>query len=139
LRCSIISLLQFNKNRAQKRFSLFTERDAICQGSITGTLTGYWPSAPENLIGYLEAYGETLLRDRKLVAYLVAFRNADRDNRSVMQRMLRTERNFLIKEFRIDPSHIKTIDGGYRQSRTMELWLAQPGYRPIVTSYRVAR
>jgi hypothetical protein len=53
--------------------------------------------------------------------------------------MLRTERNFLIKKFRIKPSRIKTIDGGYRQSRTMELWLAQPGYRPIVTSYRVAR
>jgi len=99
----------------------------------------YWPSAPENLIGYLEAYGETLLKDRKLVAYLVAFRDADRDDRSVTQRMLRTERDFLIKEFRINPARIKTIDGGYSQSRTMELWLAQPGYRPIITSYRVAR
>jgi hypothetical protein len=101
--------------------------------------SSYWPSAPENLIGYLEAYGETLLKDRKLAAYLVAFRNSDRDNRSVTQRMLRTERNFLIKKFRIDPARIKTIDGGYRQSRTMELWLAQPGHRPIVTSYRVVR
>jgi hypothetical protein len=101
-------------------------------------MLSYWAEAPEDLISYLEAFGETLLKDRKLVGYLVAFREADGDNRRVTQRMLRTERNFLIKEFRIEPSRIKTIDGGYRQSRTMELWLAQPGYRPIVTSYRIA-
>ena len=100
-------------------------------------MISYWANAPEDLISYLEAFGETLLKDRKLVGYLVAFRDADRDNRRVTQRMLRTERNFLIKEFRIDPSRIKTIDGGYRPSRTMELWIAQPGHRPIVTSYRV--
>ena len=102
-------------------------------------MISYWAIAPENLISYLEAFGETLLKDRKLVGYLIAFRDADRDNRGVTQRMLRTERNFLIKEFRIAPSRIKTIDGGYRQSRTMELWIAEPGYRPIVTSYRVVR
>jgi len=99
----------------------------------------YWPSAPENLIGYLEAFGEALLKDRKTVAYLVAFRDAERDHPSIPQRMLRTERNFLIKELRINPSRIKTAVGGYRPSRTMELWIAQPGYRPIVTSYRVGR
>jgi hypothetical protein len=97
----------------------------------------YWPSAPEDLLSYLEAFGDTLLKNRKLVGYLVAFREADRDNRSVTQRMLRTERNYLIKQFRIAPSRIKTIDGGYRPSRTMELWIAKPGYRPIITSYRV--
>jgi len=97
----------------------------------------YWPIAPENLIGYLEAFGETLLKDRKLVGYLVAFRDADRDNQGITQRMLRTERNFLIKELRIDPARIKIIDGGYRPSRTMELWIAKPGQRPIITSYRV--
>ncbi len=100
-------------------------------------MISYWADAPEDLISYLEAFGEALLKNRKLVAYLVAFRDA-RDSKGVTQRMLRTERDFLIKEFRIAPSRIKTIDGGYRQSRTMELWIAQPGYRPIVTSYRVA-
>jgi hypothetical protein len=99
----------------------------------------YWPYAPEDLTSYLEAFGETLLKDRKLVAYLVAFRDADRDNRRVIDRMLRTERDFLIKEFHIEPSRIKTVDGGYRDWTTMELWLAQPGYRPIITSRRVVR
>ena len=99
----------------------------------------YWPIAPSNLIGYLESFGETLLKDRKLVGYLVAFRDAANDNRQTTQRMLRTERNFLIREFRIEPWRLKTIDGGYRPSRTMELWIAQPGHRPIITSYRIGR
>jgi hypothetical protein len=86
----------------------------------------------------LEAFGEALLKDRKLVGYLVAFRD-ERDNRRITNRMLRTERAFLIKEFRIDPSRIKIVDGGYREWRTMELWIAQPGYRPIITSYRVVK
>jgi len=99
----------------------------------------YWPVAPANLIGYLEAFGETLLKNPKLVGYLVAFRDAKRDNRQATKRMLRTERNFLIKEFHLEPSRIKSVDGGYRPARTMELWIAQPGYRPIITSYRVRR
>lgn len=97
----------------------------------------YWPNAPENLIGYLEAFGETLLKDRKLVGYLVAFHDADHDNRQTTKRMLRTEREFLIREFGIERRRIKTIDGGYRPSRTMELWIAAPRYRPIITSYRI--
>ena len=98
----------------------------------------YWPNAPEDLTSYLEAFGETLLKNRKVVGYLVAFRD-NGDKRGVTARMLRTERNFLIKEFRIDPSRIKIIDGGYREWRTMELWIAEPGYRPVIISHRVVR
>lgn len=99
----------------------------------------YWPRAPANLSGYLESFGETLLKDRKLVGYLIAFRDATEDDRETTKRMLRTERDFLIREFRIEPRRLKIIDGGYRPSRTMELWIAQPGYRPIITSFRVGR
>jgi hypothetical protein len=99
----------------------------------------YWPNPPANLIGYLESFGETLLKDRKLVGYLVAFRDAADDNRQITERMLRTERNFLIREFHIEPWRLKTVDGGYRLSRTMELWIAQPNYRPIINSYRIGR
>lgn len=99
----------------------------------------YWPIAPADLIGYLESFGETLLKDRKLVGYLVAFRDTAHDNPQITKRMLRAERNFLIREFRIEPWRLKTIDGGYRPSRTMELWIAQPGYRPIITSFRIGQ
>jgi hypothetical protein len=96
----------------------------------------YWSIAPANLLGYLEAFGETLLKNPTQIGYLVAFRDIEHDSLQVSQRMLRTERNFLIREFRIKPSRIKTVVGGYRELRTMELWIAQPGYRPIITSYR---
>lgn len=99
----------------------------------------YWATPPANLGGYLEAFGEALLKDSKLVGYLVAFREAGRDNQRTPQLMLAKERNFLIKEFGIKPSRIRTAVGGSRQWRTMELWIAQRGYRPIITSYRVAR
>jgi len=99
----------------------------------------HWPTAPANLVGYLESFAETLLKDRKLIGYLVAFRQASHDNPQVTKRMLRTERNFLIREFRIEPWRLKTVDGGYRPWRTMELWIAQPGYRLIITSYRIDR
>jgi hypothetical protein len=99
----------------------------------------YWPTAPANLMGYLESFGDALVKDHKLIGYLVAFRDAAHDNPQATKRMLRTERNFLIREFRIEPWRLKTIDGGYRPSRTMELWIARPGYRPIITSYRIGR
>jgi hypothetical protein len=99
----------------------------------------YWPVAPQNLTGYLEAFGEQLLKDRKLLGYLVAFRDARRESLHAPQLMLSRERNFLIKEFGIKRFRIKTIVGGYREWQTMELWIAQPGYRPIITSYRVGR
>lgn len=89
-------------------------------------------------MGYLEAYGEALLKDRKSIAYLIAFRD-ERDKRDIPQLMLSTERNFFIKEFGMKPSRIRTVDGGYSEWRTMELWIAQPGYRPLITSYRAGR
>ena len=99
----------------------------------------YWRAAPENLIGYLEFFGETLLKNRKLIGYLVAFRDAATDHPNVTKRILQTERNFLIKEFRINPSRIKIIDGGPGEYRAVELWIAEAGDRPIFTSYRVVR
>lgn len=99
----------------------------------------YVPVPPEGLIGYLEAYGETLLKDRKSIAYLLAFWDADRGKQRNAQLILTKERQFLIKEFRINPSRIKTMVGGPAANRRVELWLAQPGYHPVITSYRATR
>ena len=108
-------------------------------GRIDPDLVSYWPIAPENLIGYLESFGEALLKDRKLIGYIVAFRDGARDNRNSPRRILQIERNFLIREFRINPSRIKIIDGGFSGERYVELWIAEPGFRPVVTSQRVVR
>ena len=108
------------------------ESDALAGNS-------YVPVPPENLTGYLEAYGETLLKDRKSTAYLISFWDAKRGKQSGAQRILTKERQFLIKEFRINPSRIKTMVGGPAANRKVELWIAHSGYHPVITSYGATR
>jgi len=96
----------------------------------------YWREAPADLLSYLEAFAQELQKNPKSNGYLIAYKRANRDHAAMSGRMLRTEQNFLIREFGIKPSRIKTIDGGYREWRTMELWIARErGAVPIITSY----
>ena len=105
------------------------------QDPVDGTT--YWREAPDDLLGYLEAFGLELQKNPKSIGYLIAYKRATSDRAAVSQNMLRTERNFLMKNLGIKPARIKTIDGGYRQWRTMELWIAQDSEGvPIITSYR---
>jgi hypothetical protein len=97
----------------------------------------YWRQPPDELLGYLEAFALELKKNPKSHGYLVAYRSFTRDRPAVARTMLQTERNFLIREFGIKAAQIKTIDGGTREWRTMELWIAQSGGDvPIITSYR---
>ena len=100
----------------------------------------YWSEAPADLHSYLEAFAEELRKHPKSTGYLVAYPSYNRDRPSVAQTMLRRERNFLIKELRIKPSQIKTIAGGRREWRTMELWIAQDREAARIIPYnRVTR
>lgn len=85
----------------------------------------YWSQAPEDLLSYLEAFADELRKHPKSTGYLVAYPSYNRDRPSVAQTMLRRERDFLIKKLGIKPSQIKTVVGGLREWRTMELWIAQ--------------
>jgi hypothetical protein len=100
----------------------------------------YWAVPPDYLFGYLEAFAQALQRDTGSSGYLIAYKAVGRDGPRVAQGMLSKERNFLIKTFGIKPSRIRTIDGGYREWRTMELWIVRKGdYAPVITSYRISR
>jgi len=97
----------------------------------------YWRGAPEYMLGSLEAFAQELQKNPTSTGYLIAYRSSAGDRPSVAKTMLRKERNFLLQEFGLKPSRIKTIDGGYRDGRTMELWIAQTREDvPIITSYR---
>ena len=97
----------------------------------------YWQEPPDELLGYLEAFAIELRKNPKFLGYLVAYRSAARDRAAVTQVMLRTERNFLVRKLGVKPSQIKSIDGGTREWRAMELWIAQTREAaPIITSYR---
>jgi hypothetical protein len=99
--------------------------------------TGYWGNSSEDL---LEAFGLELQKHPKSIAYLVAYRGAKGPGQRNPQVALRRERNFLVKEFRIKGSRIRTISRGFREWPTMELWIAyEPGAVPLISSYRYVR
>ncbi|HEV7904960.1 MAG TPA: hypothetical protein VGO96_14045 [Pyrinomonadaceae bacterium] len=95
-----------------------------------GETVSYWSFPPHNLQGYLEAYAAALRKEPRASGYLVAYMSLNQDRPTLAQKMLQTERNFLIKHFNIKPSRIKTINGGYRRWRGMELWIVPPGEPP---------
>lgn len=99
----------------------------------------YWREPPDELLGYLEAFAIELRKNPKSRGYLIAYRSAARDRAPVARAMLQNEGNFLVKKLGVKPSQLKMIDGGTREWRTMELWIAQSAKDvPIITSYRYA-
>ena len=97
----------------------------------------YWREPPDELLAYLEAFAIELRKNPKSYGYLIAYRSAKRDRPPVARSMLQTERNFLTKKLGVKPSQIKMVDGGTREWRTMELWIAKSlDDVPIITSYR---
>lgn len=97
----------------------------------------YWREPPDELLGYLEAFAIELRKNPKSYGYLIAYRRAGRDRAPVARTMLQTEGNFLTRKLGVKPSQLKMIDGGTREWRTMELWIANSiNDVPIITSYR---
>lgn len=98
---------------------------------------GYFANEADDL---LEAYGLELQKHPSSVAYLVAYRGLKESSKRSVPEVLRQERNFLIKEFRIKGNRIRTINGGFREWPTMELWVAyEPAAVPLIGSYRYVR
>jgi hypothetical protein len=81
-----------------------------------------------------------LKKSPRAVAYLVAYRSIHGDNLNVTRHMLSNEKDFLVTEFGIKSSRVKTVSAGFRESRTMELWISRNGdYAPVITSVRLER
>lgn len=97
----------------------------------------YWQEYP---LGALEAFGQELQKHPRANGYLIAYKSLRRSRSPIASRMLRKERNFLVREFGIKPGRLKTVVGGYHEWSTMELWIAQErGAVPLITSYRYSR
>lgn len=100
----------------------------------------YWSVPPTNFHGYLEAFANALRKEPRATGYLVAYTNWNRDRPTLAQKMLQTERNFLIKHFGLKPARIKTVNGGYRKWRAMELWIVPHGeYAPFAPPARASK
>jgi hypothetical protein len=114
----------------------------------------------ENLDAFLDAFGLALRQEPRSMGYIIAYaqyykervtegdaagnqRSYTRvhlDPQGAARKMLWAERNYLIKSFGIPPSRVKVIDGGYRTSRQVELWIVPPGANaPIPTPNQFPR
>lgn len=86
----------------------------------------------------LEGFAAALRQHPRARAYVIAYKQRNRDRRSdapgVSRLMLRTVRGDLIREFGIAPARITVADGGYRFWRGVELWVMPPGARPPVAT-----
>lgn len=94
----------------------------------------------------LEGFATAVRKRPRAQAYVIAYKQHSRERRTdapgVSRQMLRAVRGDLIKEFGIAPARIKTVDGGYRVWREVELWVVPPGARrPVATpnAYAPAR
>lgn len=108
----------------------------------------------ENLNVKLDGYGAALRRESTSQAYIIAYaqnylergftsaaqerqipyRRVRLDPPGTARKMLATVKSYLVKTYSIAPSRIKVIDGGYRTSRLVELWIVPPGANaPIPT------
>ena len=103
------------------------------------------PKAERPDFEYLEAYANQVKSDRKYLACIIAYAQynarpglvdyADHDPRpdirldlpGTARRVLESEKSGLMKVYGIPAARIRTIDGGYRKSREVELWIVPPG------------
>ena len=93
----------------------------------------YWRDAPNDL---LEGFALELQRNPKTTGYFIRFTNARRGPRAARSHSHYAQ-NFLTSHYGIKPNRIKTIEGGYRERPTVELWISEgKGAVPIITSYR---
>jgi hypothetical protein len=86
----------------------------------------------------LEGFVEVLRKLPRSQAYILAYpqyhseRRLDPPNTSL--KMLTTVKAKLANKYRISPSRIKIVNGGYRKLRQVELWIVPPGeHAPIAT------
>lgn len=106
----------------------------------------------ESLEAYLDGFGTALRQQAGSQAYIIAYaqyyiersfeedaagrrksyRRTYLDRPGTAAKMLKAERDYLIKSFGIAPSRIKVVDGGYRTSRGIELWIVPPGAHPPI-------
>ncbi|HMF58176.1 MAG TPA: hypothetical protein VK619_17670 [Pyrinomonadaceae bacterium] len=104
---------------------------------------------------FLEAYVTALRRVPHSRAYIIAYaqyyiehgsiangvgeretryRRVHLDSPGAAQRILRTQKNHLVRIYHIAPSRITTVNGGYQTFRAVELWIVPGGaHAPIAT------
>lgn len=91
----------------------------------------------EYRLAQVDDFAEVLKKREDVKAYLVgygSYRSSKLEPSSVVLQMLYKEKNRLVNKHRIDSSRIILINGGYRKTRSVDLWIVPPsGDRPKLT------
>lgn len=122
-----------------------------------GTAEDGWSAETEDMAANLDAFASALQKEPQAKAYLIAYdqyyiergvaeylgrggRKYSRvylDPRGTGWKILRAEREYLMSIYRLPASRIKLINGGYRSTRQVELWIVPRGASaPIPTPNR---
>jgi hypothetical protein len=84
------------------------------------------PKAQAYIIAYAQNYVECRTVDNG-DGRERALRRLHLDPPGAARKILNTEKDYLVKTYRLAPARIKVVDGGYRSLRQVELWLVPPG------------
>ena len=114
----------------------------------------------ENLAAFLDAFATELRKESSSSAYIIAYsqyyiergftvdaegrekayKRVHLDPSSTAGKILKTEKNYLVKTYGIAPSRIKVMNGGYRNLRQVELWIVpRRADAPVPTPNRFPR
>ncbi len=84
----------------------------------------------------LRTFARLLKENSNLNAYVIFYGEYDPkwgdppDSAATINHILRKEKNYLVRNHKIDPSRLRTINGGYREWQEIELWLVPKGEKP---------
>lgn len=114
---------------------------AIAVGSISVAQTAQTESSRkldefsgfgcEDMMGRLDAYAITLQSEPEMQAYVIVY-GGQKGQRGEAQMWASRARYYLVGNRMIDVKRIITINGGYRENMTMELWLSRKGAPPPI-------
>jgi hypothetical protein len=125
-------------------------RDDVYTGQLIDTTSAwkfdeyYYPSPHDDgEYGFdadsLEAFVDALQREPHSQAYILAYsqyyrRGGYLDPPNTALKMLKAVRANLVNKYRVSPSRIKVVNGGYRKQRQIELWIVPRGEHPPVAT-----
>jgi hypothetical protein len=116
----------------------------------------YYYALPNGVDEYagdsLEAFAEALRKQPNSQAYIVAYpqyyierwelnegrrkirtrQRISKDRPGTALKMLKEVKADLVKRYRVAPSRIKVVNGGYRKQRQIELWIVPRGEHPPI-------
>ena len=111
----------------------------------------FWGTGPEDLFEYrrestrLDGFAQALIKNPDAAGYIIAYADGEKVTQTYLENKNGKERaierrfrmtgkklagwakNSLVELLKVNPSRIVTIDGGYREFETVELWIVPAG------------